>query len=90
MSLEPSLSDPTPAPEVFQPPAPRRSTTLVNVALGLAVAVAIGGAAFAVGRATAPVATRGALGNQLPGGFQPNGSQAPGAFGGLGGAGGGL
>jgi hypothetical protein len=85
MSLDPIQTSPAPAPEVFQPPARRRSATLVNLALGLAVAVAIGGAAFAIGRATAPAPTRGAFGNQFPNDFVPNGSQPPGGLGGLGG-----
>jgi hypothetical protein len=72
------------------------SGILVNVLLGIAVVVAVGGVAFAVGRATAPTAaaaaTNGRFGN---GGFVgPNGSGAPdGAFvgpGGFGGANGGV
>ena len=94
MSLDPTLSSPdtapTPPAAVFEPPAPRRSATLINLALGLAVVVAIGGAAFAIGRATAPASGRGAFANQFPGGFEPNASQAPDGLGGLGGARGGL
>jgi hypothetical protein len=88
MSLDPTITESTPAPETFQPPSRRRSVTLVNVALGLALAVAVGGVAFAAGRATAPAATRGAFAN----GQFPTGSQAPGALGGggLGGARAGL
>jgi hypothetical protein len=54
---------------------------LVNVLLGVAVVVAIGGVAFAVGRATAPAAaaTRTGLGGNGPGGaFVPGASGAPG------------
>jgi hypothetical protein len=55
------------------------SGMLVNVLLGIAVVVAVGGVAFAVGRATAPAtvaATNGRFGN---GGFVgPNASGAPG------------
>jgi hypothetical protein len=90
MSQPPILSDPTAAPDIFQPPVRRRSATLINVLLGLAVAVAIGGAAFAIGRATAPATARGAFPDGFPGGAQPNGSPGPGAFGGLGGARGGV
>jgi hypothetical protein len=84
MSLDPTITESTPAPETFQPPSRRRSVTLVNVALGLALAVAVGGVAFAAGRATAPAATRGAFAN----GQFPTGSQAPGVLGGAGGLGG--
>ena len=94
MSLDPTLSSqdtgPTPPAPVVEPPAGRRSATRINLALGLAVAVAIGGAAFAIGRATAPATARGAFPDGFPGGVQPNGSQPPGGFGGLGGARGGL
>ena len=66
---------------------------LVNVLLGIALVVAVGGVAFAVGRATAPAATTTARNGFTPGagGFGPNASGAPGAFnGGFGGALGGL
>ena len=70
------------------------SGMLVNVLLGIAVVIAVGGVAFAVGRATAPTAVaaanNGRFGN---GGFLgPNASGAPGGGfvgnGGLGGFGG--
>lgn len=89
MSLDPTLSGPgTPQapPAVVEPPAHRRSATLINIALGLAVAVAVGGAAFAIGRASAPATGRGALANQFPAGIEPNASGAPGGPGGIGGA----
>lgn len=58
-----------------------RSGKLVNAALGAALVVAVGGAAFAVGRATTPATTTGGLPDGLRGQF-PNASFAPG--GGLG------
>ena len=78
--------------------APRRASSgrWLNLLLGIAAAVAIGGIAFAVGRSTAPVAAAG-LGRNLPDGgnfvgrsFDPNASFAPGrgGNGGLFGAGG--
>jgi hypothetical protein len=84
---------PPPAP-VAAPSAKRRSgaATLVNVLLGFALVVAVGGVAFAAGRATAPTTTTtgrfgdGANGGGFAGGFGPNASGAPGRgqFGGLG------
>jgi hypothetical protein len=81
-------------------PGRRRSTTstLVNVLLGVALVVAVGGVAFAAGRATAPAATTGrnGFGNGQFGGngqaFGPGASGAPdrGGFGGFGGGGGGV
>jgi hypothetical protein len=91
---------PLPVPGPVGPAAVRSRSggggLLVNVLLGIAVVVAVGGVAFAVGRATAPTAaaatTNGRFGN---GGFSaPNASGAPdGGFvgpGGLGGANGGT
>jgi len=66
----------------------------VNAILAVALVVAVGGVAFAVGRATAPAATAtgrtgfGANGQGFPGGGGPNASGAPGAFNGGFGAGG--
>ena len=62
---------------------PKRTMSILNLALGLALLVAIGGVAFAVGRSTAPVAAAGArnLGN---GGFQ-GGGEFPGSGNGNGG-----
>ena len=76
---------------------PRRgggSAMVINVLLGTALVVAVGGVAFAVGRATAPVTTAAAgrtganagQGDQGGGFFRPNASGAPGR-GGLGGGG---
>jgi hypothetical protein len=87
---------PSPAP-VVAPPARRRSgsSLLVNVLLGFALVVAVGGVAFAAGRATAPASTgtgrfgaNGANGNGgFAGGFGPNASGAPNrGFGGAAGA----
>jgi len=91
-------TEPTPA---FQPVAPEPATApdptpprkvkpgtpgWINVALGLAVAVAIGGVAFAAGRMTAP-ALAAANGNgfrNVPGGFQGGGYFGRGYFGGPG------
>ena len=77
---------------------PRRSgaATLVNVLLGVALVVAVGGVAFAAGRATAPATTaangRTGFGNGQFGGFGPNASGAPdrGGFGGFAAGGGGV
>jgi hypothetical protein len=62
----------------------------LNVLLGLAAAVAIGGVAFTIGRSTAPVAAvtgafgPGGLGNGLPGAsFAPGASGFPGGPGGF-------
>ena len=84
---------PPPAPGPVVPAKPPRSgqTLWINVALGLALAVALGGVAFAAGRMTAP-ATAAANGNgngrffgnggYFPGGGNGNGGTFPG--GGLG------
>jgi len=84
------------APATLQPsptgPAKHKNSgALVNVALATAVAIAIGGVAFAVGRSTAPASAAGqprfgnGLGNGLGNGGQfPTGSGAP-DFGGQGG-----
>ena len=45
-----------------------RSSRAINLLLGVAIAVAIGGVAFAIGRGTAPAAT-------TAGAFPPNGGQ---------------
>jgi hypothetical protein len=71
---------------------PRKAGSMwLNVVLGLAALVAVGGIAFAVGRNTAPAVTGGARGGNFPGGNFPGGnfpggSFAPDASGGLGGA----
>jgi hypothetical protein len=59
----------------------------LNVVLGLAVLVAVGGIAFAIGRSTAPAVPVGPGGGNFPalGGNFPGGSFAPDASGGLGG-----
>lgn len=91
---------PGPAIEPVRPvmTAPRRSSSgrWLNLLLGVAAAVAIGGIAFAVGRSTAPVAAAGFNrglgngGNFVQRSFDPNASFAPGrgGNGGLFGAGG--
>jgi hypothetical protein len=74
----------------------KRGLSLLNAMLGLALVVAVGGVAFAVGRMTAPQAAAfpngGPGGGNFPGGpgasFEPGGSFVPG-FGGNG-PGGGL
>jgi hypothetical protein len=79
---------PSPSPAGAPSPAPvvvpkKKGGNLTNVLLVVAAVIAIGGVAFAVGRATAPTATasgfRGGNG-QFPGGqgIAPNGSFAPG------------
>jgi hypothetical protein len=64
---------------------PKSSSRAVNAVLALAVLVAVGGIAFAIGRTTAPAAAanpRGALAGGFPGGsFAPNGSFTPDASG---------
>lgn len=84
-AAQPALGAPL-APVQPLPARPRRgggSGMLVNALLGVALVVAIGGVAFAAGRATAPVAaaaTRpGANGQSGAGGgfFGPNASGAP-------------
>ena len=67
------------------------SGMLVNALLGVALVVAVGGVAFAAGRATAPAsaAAAGRTGNGQGGGFfAPGASGAPGGRGGFGGGGG--
>jgi len=88
------------APHVMaaEPGARRRSgaATFVNVLLGVALVVAVGGVAFAAGRATAPAPATARNGFGGNGGngqfFGPNASGAPnrGGFAGFGGAGGGV
>jgi Domain of unknown function (DUF5666) len=81
MTTEPTSTETvfTPTP-VVPVPRPKRSSRLLDLALGGAAVLAIAGVAFAVGRTTAPVAT-------VPAAFQqgaflrPNGSFAPGAGG---------
>jgi len=82
---------PTPGPvtPTKSPAAPKRkgASTLVNVVLGVALVIAIGGVAFAVGRSTAPATASGPNGfpnGGLGNGQFPTGSGAPG----LGGPGG--
>jgi len=88
---------PQPVPAA-QPKAKTRGTSWINVALGLALAVAVGGVAFAAGRMTAPqtaAANQGAdnggfrgQGGYFPGGRTfPGGGQGNGGFGRLGGGG---
>jgi hypothetical protein len=83
--FQPVAPEPTPQPLEAPPtepvaaarPKPRSATPgWINVALGLAVAVAIGGVAFAAGRITAPATVAGAnngFGRNVPGGFQGGG-----------------
>ncbi len=84
MPLEPTSPAPATvlAPTEAPSPAatPRRSSSgrWINVLLGLATAVAIGGIAFAVGRSTAPAAAAG-FGQALRGATLPGGSFDPGA-----------
>jgi hypothetical protein len=95
-------SAPAPQPGVTVPVAPvvrprRSSSRLLDAALLLAGLLAVGGVAFGVGRATAPVAAAangtGTFRNGGGTGFRPNGSFDPNAAPGRGGAfalGGGL
>lgn len=90
MTYDPSQSS-SPEPATGTPVVriqPRKASSLwLNVVLGLAALVAVGGIAFAIGRGTAPVATGGPGGGNFPGlgGNFPRGSFAPDASGGLGG-----
>ncbi len=93
----PSSVGPAPAP-IIVARKNGSSGRLLNIVLAAAIAVAIGGVAFAVGRTTAPVsaATGTGRGGNFGGGF-PGASFAPGASGqpgfgrgGFGGAGGGA
>ena len=93
-------ASPTPAPfdrptplDPVEPPVVRAKggAMLVNVVLGLALVVAVGGVAFAAGRVTAPATAAGARtgpgqGGFVPGAGGPTASGAPG--GGFAGAGG--
>ena len=74
----------------IQPAPPRRrSSGWLNALLAVALVVAVGGTAFAIGRSTAPsaIAAGGPSGRVLlPGGsFDPGASFAPGGLGGRGG-----
>jgi hypothetical protein len=94
--FQPVTPEPGPAPEPgvaptesVPPPArpARKSGTpgWINVLLGLAVVVAIGGVAFAAGRMTAPAAAaNNGFGRNVPGGFQGGGYFGRGYFGGPG------
>ena len=76
---------PTPVVPAAQS-AKRRSTRALDIALALAAVLAIGGVAFAIGRATAPAPAQAAPGFDGNGGFLRNGgSFDPGAGGGNGG-----
>lgn len=73
---------PTPVVPANQPPK-RRASRVLDIALALAAVLAIGGVAFAVGRATAPAPAQAARGFDGNGGFFRNGgSFDPGAGGG--------
>lgn len=79
-------------PVTIQPRRRGGSGMLVNALLGVALIVAIGGVAFAAGRATAPAASAagrtGTANGQGGGGFfAPGASGAPGRGGGFGGGG---
>lgn len=98
MDQQPTQLEPAPASQPFagetarvaaSPPMAKRSNSgrLLNAVLALAVALAIGGVAFAAGRLTAPAATdRFANGGQFPGGGTGNrGNNGQGGQGGQGG-----
>lgn len=88
----PVLSASTPPPTTPLPPATvrsrRSSSRILDLALILAAALAIGGVAFGVGRATAPAvsAANGAGAFRGTNGFRPEGSFDPNAAPGRGGA----
>jgi hypothetical protein len=81
-----------PSAPALQIPQRKSSGGWLNVILVLAIVVAVGGVAFAIGRNTAPVAAASARGNGLfgNGNFAPGASGAPGGgfLGGLRGDGG--
>jgi hypothetical protein len=81
MTTEPTSTETvfTPTP-VVPVPRPKRSSRLLDLALGGAAVLAIAGVAFAVGRTTAPASTTPAAFNQGTI-VRPNGSFAPGAGG---------
>jgi len=58
---------------------PSGSSRLLTVLLGVAVVVAIGGIAFAAGRATAPASATGGATGRFGNGFRPGGSFDPNA-----------
>jgi hypothetical protein len=84
----------TTAPGPVIPAAKSRGSSgrLLNIVLGVAIAVAIGGVAFAVGRSTAPASAStgrgGFAANNPNASFGPRASGAPGFGGGRGGFGG--
>ncbi len=79
--MAPTPTEPVPA---ARPKGKSGTSGWINVLLGLAVAVAIGGVAFAAGRMTAPAAAAGGFGRNVPGGFQGGGYFGRGYFGGAG------
>jgi len=87
----PVVAAPAPLPDARPKSSGGR---IVNIILAVAVAVAIGGVAFAIGRTTAPAAEAigpgGFGGGFANGSFLPNASGAPGFGGGRGGFGGGF
>ena len=84
-SAPPQPVVPTPVVPANQTPK-RRSSRVLDIALALAAVLAIGGVAFAVGRATAPAPAQAARGFNGNGGFFRNGgSFDPNAGGGNGG-----
>ena len=85
-TFRPVAPEPETAP-VVQPPVRRSSTgssRVLNLALALAVLVAVGGVAFAIGRATAPASGTAAVigqnGTGTRGNGFPNGSFGPNGF----------
>jgi hypothetical protein len=85
----------TTAPAAVIPAAKAKGSSgrVLNIVLGVAIAVAIGGVAFAVGRSTAPASAastgrNGFIANNPNASFAPRGSGAPGFGGGRGGFGG--
>ncbi len=84
----PIMAAPSEAPVYPVPIAPvkqqKKSSTALNVLLGLGLVVAVGGIAFAAGRLTAPASASTASGNGANGGFagrfgnNPNASFPPG------------
>jgi hypothetical protein len=92
--FEPAAPEPGPfevPPQPVSPTAPptkRRGTvSWINVALGLALVVAVGGVAFAAGRMTAPASAAGANGRVGQDGRIFSGGYFPGGPGGNGGQG---
>ena len=89
-SMPATEPDPVRAVPVTPAARPNRASLWINALLGLALAVAIGGVAFAAGRLTAPASAAGANGGRVFTGAGPGGNVPGGGYFGRGGNGGAL